>query len=355
MFLKIIFIPFFIYFHSFNLKTSEQIPIKKAIVIDSLNQKLFNQLVLQKNWAELGKMISKKLSNSPKNETYLAFHKQWVTLDYQKNYKINLNIEENEMFLIQPEIKKCLEGKVSASANKKALDFLNYCRRLTGLFDSCFFDEEDNKIAQKTAFLMEVNNSLSHTPPKNWKCFNQIAFNGAGNSNLSLGYSFSESILGQIEDDGINNTECGHRRWILNPYNRVFGFGSTKNAMALKVIETNKKRNAEIKFNNKSFIAWPSANYFPIDLIFERWSFSLENANFTLATVTIIQDKIKIPLQLEKVKSGFALNTIVWKLKSKIQANKVYTVQINNIKFPNNPLPISYQYNVIPIKIDTDK
>lgn len=355
MFLKLIFIPFIIYFHLFILKTSEQIPVKKTLVNDTLNQKIFNQLVLQKKWAELGEIISKNLKNNPKNENYLTFHKQWITLDYQTNFKINLIVEEKEMFSIQPQIQKCLEGKISPLANKKALNFLNYCRRLTGLYDSCFFDEEDNKIAQKTAFLMEANNSLSHSPPQSWTCFNQTAFNGAGKSNLSLGYGFSESMLGQIEDDGSHNSACGHRRWILNPYNRVFGYGSTEKAMALKVIETNKKRNAEIKFNDKSFIAWPSANYFPIDLIFERWSFSIENANFALATVTIMQDKIKIPVQLEKVKTGFALNTIVWKLKSQIQVNKVYKVQINNIKFPGNPLPITYQYDVIPVKIISTK
>jgi hypothetical protein len=46
VFLKLIIIPFIIYFHSFILKTSEQIPVKKTLVNDTLNQKIFNIFAL---------------------------------------------------------------------------------------------------------------------------------------------------------------------------------------------------------------------------------------------------------------------------------------------------------------------
>ncbi|MDP2175603.1 MAG: CAP domain-containing protein [Bacteroidota bacterium] len=300
-------------------------------------------------------LLSENFKLQPNDTSLLRMHKQLVINDYLNSYLPHVENDYQTYFLKQPLKEKCMSGEVNTKGHHDVKELIQYCRRISGIYDSIVFDETLNKKCQAAAFVMFVNNKLNHSPPKSWRCNNADAIDGANNSNLSLGHAFGDALIGQIEDDGANNTECGHRRWILNPRNQVFGHGSTSNSMALNVL------NSQIKFAEKFAkhqdsvpICWPSKNYFPIDLIFERWSFSLANADFTDAQVVIKNQGKNINCIKEPVAKGYGLNTLVWKVKDQINTENTYEVIVFNVKVfgGNQWVKKSFKYRVMPIKIN---
>jgi hypothetical protein len=181
--------------------------------------------------------------------------------------------------------------------------------------------------------MMSANGNLNHAPPKHWKCYTAEGAGAAGASNLSLGHAFHDAIIGQMEDGGSGNTACGHRRWILNPKNTAFGHGSTTNSTSLYVFGTgNPKLRRTVYFNEKQAVCWPSADYFPVNLIPDRWSFSLSGTEFENAKVSITLNGKALPVSIEPLSYGYGMNTLVWTIGAAIEVNKVYTVTISNIK-----------------------
>ena len=45
-----------------------------------------------------------------------------------------------------------------------------------------------NARSQRTALMMSANRSLSHAPPRSWRCSSQAGAANAGRSNLALSY-----------------------------------------------------------------------------------------------------------------------------------------------------------------------
>jgi hypothetical protein len=300
-------------------------------------------------------LIAQYFNTFPNDTGLLRLQKALIVKDYLANYVPNTQNDYDSFFDKKPQAGKCFSGELNSRGQNEVKELIQYCRRLSGIYDSIVLDETLNKKCQAAAMVMFVNNKLNHSPPKNWRCNNADAINGAGNSNLSLGHAFGDALMGQIEDDGNGNFACGHRRWILNPRNQVFGHGSTSNSMALSVI------NSQIKFADKFPkyqdsvpICWPSKNYFPIDLIFERWSFSLANADFSEAQVVIKNEGKNIKCIKEPVAKGYGLNTLVWKVKDQINADNTYEITVFNVKIyvGNQWVKKSFKYRVMPIKIE---
>ncbi len=129
----------------------------------------------------------------------------------------------------------CSAGNVSKKSQKLFLERLNYYRRQAGVYDSVLLDSALNVRSQAAALMMYANNALSHEPPKNWKCYTTAGADGSSGANLSLGENSTLALHNQVIDDGTDNWAAGHRRWILNPYQTLFGHGSTTGSMALYV------------------------------------------------------------------------------------------------------------------------
>jgi hypothetical protein len=283
------------------------------------------------DFSEAGQLIKYALYLYPKDASLLALKKEWVEKDFDQNFKIKKSDKVLKIFEKEYQLSKCFAGKLSSKAKTDFIDQMKYLRRLAGVSDSIFLDETMNKKAQEAAFMMEVNNTLTHAPSRSMKCYTADAALAASKSNLSLGYGYTEALLGQLVDDGASNGPCGHRRWILNPYNAHFGLGSTNDAMALMVIND---APSKIKYNflDSMPVAWPSEDYFPIDLVPERWSYSLADADFSKAKVGVTMNGQKQSVVQEPVKIGYALNTLVWKFKSQPLAGKTYQVTVSQIQ-----------------------
>ncbi len=310
--------------------------------------KAIKEELLKKNYPLLSRYFLEVFKVFPNDVNFLEYYKTYIIQDYKENYLRLYNIGDIGYFDKEPDIDKCYEGKVSAKGNQVALEMIAYVRRLTGLSDSIFLDEKANNKAQKAALMMQANYNLDHSPPKNWKCYTSEGAIAAGQSNLSLGHSFQHAVMGQIEDNGRDNYSCGHRRWILNPYKNSFGHGSTLSAMSLVVFGLANHGENSITYNKSNPVMWPSANYFPSDLVPNRWSFSYKGAIFDNAKVTVTENGKPISVQLEKVEYGYGMNTLVWRLDKEVTRLAKYTVTISNISDCDIT---KYTYNVIPIFI----
>lgn len=297
-----------------------------------VEMKMLTELLRQKRFSDLSRLLSQRLRRNPGDAGLLDIKKKMVLADYRDAFAASDNAMGTAAFDIQPSLNKCQAGVLKKSRKEMVLRRLNYIRRLAGVPDSCVFTPSADKECQAAAFMMEANGTLSHAPGKTWKCYTAEGARAAASSNLSLGYGFEEALMGQVRDNGQGNEAVGHRRWILNPENISFGFGSTETAMCLKVFGTQK---AGIlpkgTYPDTQFVAWPSADFFPYNLCPQRWSFSLKDADFSAAGVSMWVNGIPVKVRKEKISMGYALNTLVWVPQAIIPPGAVCKISLSKV------------------------
>lgn len=238
----------------------------------------------------------------------------------------------------------CKPGSTSAEANEKTLMRVNYFRALVGL-PPVSFDSSTNVYTQNAALMMKANNTLSHNPPTTWTCYTNEGAVGAAKSNLATIHS-SAAVTGYIHDDGAHNFSVGHRRWIFYSKLQTIGSGNTDTTNALWVIGNFL---SSYPSNLPQFIAYPPKGYIPRQLVFPRWSFSIPDANFSNANISMTgPDGKSIALTKENYAVGCGDNTIVWVpsgINTQSKEDQKYTVNISNVivKGENK----SYNYEVI--------
>lgn len=163
---------------------------------------------------------------------------------------------------------------------------INLFRWMTGL-EPVTHDASLHSRQQACAVLMDANGMLSHSPPSSWSCWTEDGAEGAGASNIALGYSTSAaSIDGYIADRGVDS--LGHRRWVLNgPLSRV-SMGFVGRGGCLGVFD----RSGTV---TRSWTSWPSPGPVPLEIFqsgrtLEWWSVHSNDFNFSNATVQITDE-----------------------------------------------------------------
>jgi len=206
----------------------------------------------------------------------------------------------------------CTPGTISALADTRLLQRINYFRRLCGVRDSVVLNPTSSAKCQDMALMIDAKDSLSHAPAASWPCYTAAGAEAAANSNLSLGNHSVNAIAGQVRDDGTANTAAGHRRWILYSRARTFGHGSTTSAMALWVLGNSGN---PIPAGQPAFTAYPPAGFMPAPLVFPRWSFGIPGADFRSAAIAMkYAAGGSITVAQEPVShNSYGDNTIVWK------------------------------------------
>lgn len=327
---------------------------KLSVLERDLYRYILKQMAEREQFSAFATTVRRGLNRFPADIEMLKLKKEVVIKDYQTNFLPNLITDFKEMKVIT-HVATCTAGKVDSVANNKFLRMLNYLRRQAGAYDSCILDAELNEMAQQAALMMKARNELDHSPDSTWKCFTQKGKRGAGSSNLSLGYSGTDALLGQVEDEGEGNYSVGHRRWVLNPYNRVFGHGSTDNTMALYVfgkLYSDPAKNITPKWDDAEFMSWPPRDYAPKDLVFSRWSFSLANASFDKAKITVTVGGKQVKLAKQPASQGYGLNTLVWQMNDDIKTGMDYTVTVSNVFIAGDTKAKTYTYKVQVLDIE---
>ncbi len=196
---------------------------------------------------------------------------------------------------------------------------VNYFRAMAGVPADISLSPELNRMAQAAALMMSRNRAWNHSPPESWQCYSADGAAAAGKSNLWIGISGEEAVTAQIHDYGDHNAAVGHRRWILCPQSRTFGTGDVPGtpdyrfwpANALWVVDSDHYYDPRPATRDE-FVAWPPPGYVPGPVVFPRWSFSYDDADFTEATVRMTANGADIAVRLEPLAYNRCENTLVW-------------------------------------------
>lgn len=329
------------YYHA-----NSELPETRELTIAKL-LKLGNDMRGAGNFSSCMRISKESLRLFPGEKRLLDEKMRWMLADYNTNY-LSLSKEFSaEITGFDPS--RCKEGFVTDNYQRKFLQVLDVVRRFAGLNDSTELSPKKNNDCQKAALIMDANNRLTHHPGKSMKCYSDDGLSAASTSNLSLGHNGINALFGQLDDWGANNYFVGHRRWILNPKNHCFGHGSTNRSMALGVFgmgdfkaKNNQGKNAFV--DSTDFVAWPTADYFPVKWLPMRWSFGFIGGMFEKSKVTVMQNGVKIPLKINKLEYYYSINTLVWEIDpDNLKTDVPIVVKITDVQVGNKNRDFYYQ------------
>ena len=213
----------------------------------------------------------------------------------------------------------CNPGTTSSDYQQSLQNLVNYFRAMAGVPAEVTFNAEYSTKAQQAALMMSVNRQLSHNPSADWRCYTQEGAEAARSSNLSYWFGTGGSyhgIKGQMRDNGAGNYAVGHRRWILCPMTKEMGTGD------VPAVGNYYAANSLWVFDNNlwgqrppvrdTYVGWPPAGYVPAPVVYNRWSFMWEQADFSAANVVVRHNGVALGVQTEQVRNGYCENTLVW-------------------------------------------
>lgn len=205
------------------------------------------------------------------------------------------SVTQSVTYSAEPDLSSPYEnaGALSSSSINNALNALNCARYIAGLGEVGLSDTY-NAQAQQGAYILRLNNSISHYPAKPSGVSDGIYSTGSAacaKSNVASNYrNIADSVFGYLEDsDSYNITMLGHRRWCLNPSMGKTGFGEADGYQTMWALDTSNSS------ANQTGVVWPAQNmpveYFGDDY---AWSWSLgqtiTNTSAVKVTLTRISD-----------------------------------------------------------------
>ena len=234
----------------------------------------------------------------------------------------------------------CTVGTMSESVRAKHLQKINYYRELVGGLNPITLEDEKNSKAMAAVLMYEAENNYGHcggvngAPCDTWSCTSADAIEAASKSNIAFSspnWDLGGPIDVYMRDDGDFNESVAHRRWILHSRAQEMGIATSTRYNTMYVIE-----NLAATPIYNQFIAYPPIGFMPQPLVPNRWSFSIPDADFSNAVVTMTTGSgATIPNTItEQNITFYADNSIVWE-PSQILTNETddvdYTITISNI------------------------
>jgi len=259
------------------------------------------------------------------------------------------------------EVATCSPGTTAADYRDATARRINYFRAMAGIPASIALDDTNNAKCQQAALMMSANNALSHTPPGSWICYTADGADAAVHSNLAIGNAGPDAIsAGYMQDAGAGNTAVGHRRWILYPQTQTMGTGDVTpesgNAAANATWVFDANTGGPRPSTRDGFVSWPPPGYVPYSQVWNRWSFSYPDADFSSATVTMSAAGGAVPVTIEPIANGYGENTIVWYPSDldpsafgnwpKPAADTPYDISIQNVVIDGAPQAFNYTVTV---------
>lgn len=195
----------------------------------------------------------------------------------------------------------CFAGDSSDELRQATIDRVNYFRAMAGVPAVVEEDPKYSHLAQAGALMMSAEGQLSHYPDSDYACFSTDGETAAANSNLYLGRVGPWAVDGYIEDPGEKNIDVGHRITILHPPTTRMGVGhvagdeSRYPANVLWVFDDDVFEKDTRVREDDGFVAWPPRGYVPGELVYPRWSFTLDAADFSDAELTMTANGQPVP------------------------------------------------------------
>lgn len=246
----------------------------------------------------------------------------------------------------------CTVGAESQASLDATLDTLNIVREFAGV-GPVVFSSEKNHRALAAALMMRAQGDLSHDPPSSWKCWSDEGHLGAGTSNLFLGRSGAQAMVGYVDDGGV--ASLGHRRWVLDPAAIEMGSGSTGGSNALVVIGSGGDGSRAAALAADKLVAWPAPGWFPTPWIFKDWSVAIGSPQ-TQGAVSIAGARVSVavdgraaavsgvrdPSPGERFGTGATLAWNVALPTSAETGDHEIKVEISGVTMNDAPFPVAY-------------
>ena len=255
-------------------------------------------------------------------------------------------------------VEDCVAGTTNQRFRTSVIERVNWYREMAGLHPVTE-NQESSRLAQHAALMISAQGDLSHYPDTDWACYTVEGSQGAGSSNLSLGVSGLASIDGYVQDPGPNNIHVGHRQWILYPKLTTMGTGDIPHgsqrdwpANALYVTNVDWSLPGEVR-EERGFVAWPSPGFVPPEVNWTRWSFSLEGADFSAASVEVVDDAGTVEAAVIN-RDRFVTEAIVWAMDGAADSyllatgsngDHCYTVTVVGVRI-DSTVQAPYEYAV---------
>jgi hypothetical protein len=221
-------------------------------------------------------------------------------------------------------IANCDPGDIGPPGRANALKLVNLYRFLAGM-PGVVNDPTWDSEAQQCA-LMQSANVLNHNPPTTSMCYTAAGADGSARSDLSSGAGVG--AIDRYMTDGLDATNMGHRRWILNNQLGPVGFGS---AVASCFMNTGGMGNA-----GKDFVAWPPPGEVPYGAIqttqvdTSGWTIQSDTINLS-GTVTVLDGTQMLAVTSNTLPGGYGSNFGIRFVPSgwSTQAGHAYSVSVS--------------------------
>ncbi|MCX7015388.1 MAG: hypothetical protein NTW86_23020 [Candidatus Sumerlaeota bacterium] len=259
------------------------------------------------------------------------------------------------------DVDQCIAGDTSADFKAAVLGRVNYFRGMCALPAVAFNDVKSYNCAE-AALIVSRNNYTGEDPPDTLKCWTLTGHDAVQKSLRTLGVAGPDSV--DLYMQSANNTFCRQRRWLLYPPQVSMGNGAVtptapySPANALWAAGPMGTRPLA-----PTVVVWPPMGFVPLNLLFDRWSFSYNRAydnypndhvDFTHATVSMWRNGAPLSLTVDPVYPAFNSSvyigdhTLVWRPSGLNPAEGVhYQVLVNNVVVDG--VAQRFSYDVYPI------
>ena len=228
-------------------------------------------------------------------------------------------------------------GTINEQFRTENLRRLNWVRAMAGLPGNVIFDATLNAKCQAGALMIsKANNFPPYSgAPTDWPAYSPDGSQGCQNSNLSAGSTFaadSRSAISSFVNEALDNV--GHRWWFLRPGLSRSGIGAvppsdivTPNDFRFNSGYTVWVATAGPTSSLAPVVAWPPAGYFPAGAEMPiRWSFFLDAADFTNATVTMSKNGSNLATEITARLPAGSDSGIVWRVPADLTSDGRYSL-----------------------------
>ena len=257
------------------------------------------------------------------------------------------------------DVTACVPGTTSSEYRDSVLQRLNWYRAAAGLRDVSA-NAARTLMAQHAALVNLANGNFTIRPGAT--CFTTEAEQAVAGGLGWLGRTGFDAVDSAVRLDGRHNL----RRNLLTPHLREVGIGQASDTgyqyrhsfrLATHYGDAWKAVRPQVR-EVRGFVAWPPAGFVAADLVPHKWSFSLANADYSRAVVTVADHAGQLPVSVIGEDDWYREHSLVWEVDTsaaEVQARRptgadhCFTVRLDGVRVGNVAQP-PYEYAVCTIE-----
>ena len=284
----------------------------------------------------------------PDNLKIKSLYKKTLLADLKKNYDgSNLHIKKKGDNLYHElnwtgNAEKCRPGEISELAYERAEQRLNFLRRVAGSNTRVQIDRKGHKTAKKIN--LQEHQDFGKDCEKCEAC-RRFSYE-LKEEHVKVDLDLVKGMTKALSYFNQEEKELSGMEILLDPTAKNIIIESTnKSSIYIK-----SHKNDEQKPASSTPICWPPEGYVPSELVYHRWAFSLEDADFSNCIIKMkcLEKEVEID-QIIKPEYLKGTNTLIWTPLSIIkyaQMDLTYDVAIYNVKLKDQEKPQKFEYKV---------